>query len=178
MSVELILGGARSGKSSFAEHRVAELINNREGLTKHYVATSEAIDEEMSARIAHHRSQRGLGWQEWECPLELATLLSTFSRSDIVLIDCLTLWLNNHIFYLADDCDDLRLMEEINVLVKALDQCQARVIVVSNEVGLGIVPMGQVSRLFVDNGGRMNQQIAKIAEKVVFVAAGLPLILK
>lgn len=178
MPVELIIGGARSGKSSFAENRVSELIDASEGLTKHYVATSEPIDNEMRARIEHHRRQRGLGWREWECPLALVEQLSTFSSSDVVLIDCLTLWLNNHLFHLGDNCDDLGLMREIETLVKALAQCDAHVIVVSNEVGLGVVPMGEVSRLFVDNGGRMNQQIAKIAEKVVFVAAGLPLVLK
>ncbi|SEF91100.1 bifunctional adenosylcobinamide kinase/adenosylcobinamide-phosphate guanylyltransferase [Vibrio hangzhouensis] len=178
MSVELILGGARSGKSHHAELRVAELLNLDKRTVKHYVATSEPLDDEMRQRIEHHRQQRGAGWTEWECPLSLAELVTRFQPEDIVLIDCLTLWLNNQIFYQGEACSNATLEREIERLIVALERCPAQVILVSNEVGLGVVPMGQVSRLFVDNAGRMNQRVAVIADKVVFVAAGLPMLLK
>ncbi|MGR5175420.1 bifunctional adenosylcobinamide kinase/adenosylcobinamide-phosphate guanylyltransferase [Vibrio parahaemolyticus] len=178
MSVELILGGARSGKSYHAEERVTELLQLDKRTVKHYVATSEPLDDEMRQRIEHHRQQRGEGWREWECPLSLAELVTRFQPEDIVLIDCLTLWLNNQIYYQGEACSNVTLEREIERLIVALERCPAKVILVSNEVGLGVVPMGRVSRLFVDNAGRMNQRVAAIADKVVFVAAGLPMLLK
>ena len=196
MPIELILGGARSGKSGFAENRVRELASSSvesqsivldalvsEALvstshTMHYVATSEALDDEMISRIEHHKRQRGEGWTEWECPCDLASLLKRFDEGDVVLIDCLTLWLNNVIYYQGQSCSNHSLEQEIEALAMALQQSSAHIILVSNEVGMGVVPMGEVSRLFVDNAGRMNQALARIAQQVVLVAAGLPLILK
>ncbi|MCL9774795.1 bifunctional adenosylcobinamide kinase/adenosylcobinamide-phosphate guanylyltransferase [Vibrio methylphosphonaticus] len=191
MPIELILGGARSGKSGFAENRVREIVSSSltfqplelnaltsKPRTMHYVATSEALDEEMLRRIEHHKQQRGEGWIEWECPCDLVSQLKQFDESDVVLIDCLTLWLNNVIYYQGQSSSNARLEHEIEMLAMALQQSSAHIILVSNEVGMGVVPMGEVSRLFVDNAGRMNQALARIAQQVVLVAAGLPLTLK
>ena len=174
---QLILGGARSGKSSLAESRAQQSAQNKNG-TLHYVATALPFDEEMKQRIAHHKLQRGTGWIEHECPLNLHELICEYSSQDVVLVDCLTLWLNNWIFELGDDCCNERLEEQIELLVNAAAQSDATLIFVSNEVGMGIVPLGAVSRYFVDNAGRMNQKLATVCERVTFVAAGLPLELK
>ncbi|GAB6262945.1 bifunctional adenosylcobinamide kinase/adenosylcobinamide-phosphate guanylyltransferase [Photobacterium sp. R1] len=174
--VSLVLGGARSGKSSFAEKLAQQKLSP--GKSLHYVATATAFDEEMQARIQHHQQQRGDHWIEHECPLALPALLCTLTSDDVVLIECLTLWLNNLIFSLGERCSHDALEEQIAELMDAVRTCPAELIFVSNEVGLGIVPLGEISRYFVDNAGRMNQQIAAIAEDVTFVAAGLPLKLK
>ncbi|UTZ21605.1 bifunctional adenosylcobinamide kinase/adenosylcobinamide-phosphate guanylyltransferase [Vibrio campbellii] len=174
---QLILGGARSGKSSLAESRAQQWTQNKNG-TLHYVATALPFDEEMKQRIAHHKQQRGAGWIEHECSLNLPELICEFSSQDVVLVDCLTLWLNNWIFELGEECCNERLGEQIELLVNAAAQSDATLIFVSNEVGMGIVPLGAVSRYFVDNAGRMNQKLATICEQVTFVAAGLPLELK
>ncbi|MCK6264930.1 bifunctional adenosylcobinamide kinase/adenosylcobinamide-phosphate guanylyltransferase [Vibrio sp. ZSDE26] len=180
MSVHLILGGARSGKSSHAE-RVAKahyLESQYINKSLHYIATAQAFDDEMTARIKHHKEQRGDQWEEHEVPLALASALKEFGSSDVVLIDCLTLWLNNVIYHLGDNVTDEQIQQHITVLVDALAKTEATVLLVSNEVGLGVVPLGEVSRLFVDHAGWMNQKIATIASKVELIAAGLPLQLK
>ncbi|BCN24020.1 bifunctional adenosylcobinamide kinase/adenosylcobinamide-phosphate guanylyltransferase [Vibrio alfacsensis] len=174
---QLILGGARSGKSTLAETRAKKAAQEK-GMKLHYVATAHPFDDEMRERIAHHQKQRGLGWQEHECTLHLAENIRGFSSNDVVLVDCLTLWLNNWIFQLGDECSNDRLEVQIRELVKAVSESSATLIFVSNEVGMGIVPLGQVTRYFVDNAGRMNQQLAQICDRVTFVAAGLPLELK
>ncbi|MDF2152326.1 bifunctional adenosylcobinamide kinase/adenosylcobinamide-phosphate guanylyltransferase [Vibrio sp. CAU 1672] len=173
----LILGGARSGKSQFAETTAKQLAVSL-GYRLNYVATALPFDHEMQARIAHHQMQRGQGWREHECPLDLARLLESFSAQEVVLVDCLTLWLNNWIFELADACCNTRLEAEIGKLCRAIERSPATLIFVSNEVGMGIVPMGEVSRYFVDNAGRMNQRLAQLCDQVTFVAAGLPMTLK
>jgi adenosylcobinamide kinase/adenosylcobinamide-phosphate guanylyltransferase len=184
MTVELVLGGARSGKSRFAEQRVFSLCESggrgQCGMTKHYLATSEPLDEEMQQRIAHHQQQRGDGWTEWEVPLDLSATLMALSSRDVVLVECLTLWLNNVIYYAQQNGGDVEreIERAIASLVESLERCEAHIILVSNEVGLGVVPLGEVSRLFVDNAGRMNQRVAAIAQQVTLVAAGLPLVLK
>ncbi|MCJ2375217.1 bifunctional adenosylcobinamide kinase/adenosylcobinamide-phosphate guanylyltransferase [Vibrio sp. ZSDZ34] len=180
MSFELILGGARSGKSAYAEQRIAQLLTQQDSafVRKCYVATSLAFDDEMTQRIAHHQKQRGNDWAEYESPLMLAKQLSEFTSQDIVLVDCLTLWLNNLIYDKGESCDDQWLQHCIAELISQLEQSPAHIVLVSNEVGMGIVPLGKVTRLFVDNAGRMNQNIAAQASRVVFVAAGLPMTLK
>ncbi|EEX92227.1 adenosylcobinamide kinase/adenosylcobinamide-phosphate guanylyltransferase [Vibrio orientalis CIP 102891 = ATCC 33934] len=175
MTIHLILGGARSGKSRYAEHCVSEFAHQS---NKHYIATAIAFDEEMKARIAHHQRSRGDSWTEHECPTELATLLTRFDSGDVVLVDCLTLWLNNIIYNDGVALSENQIQQRVSELVEVLGTTSAQVILVSNEVGLGVVPMGEVSRLFVDNAGWMNQAIAKVAEQVTFVAAGLPMTLK
>lgn len=175
MSVHLVLGGARSGKSRYAESRVTEL---SQGKDKHYVATAIAFDEEMTKRIVHHQRTRGVSWREHECPIELAQLLSKFKHGDVVLIDCLTLWLNNVIYNDGLTLGEEQIKKRVEELQHAVSICKAEVVLVSNEVGLGVVPLGEVSRLFVDHAGWMNQALALVADRVTLVTAGLPLELK
>ncbi|RTZ14447.1 bifunctional adenosylcobinamide kinase/adenosylcobinamide-phosphate guanylyltransferase [Vibrio aquaticus] len=175
MTIHFVLGGARSGKSRYAEQQVHQLA---EAKAKHYVATAIAFDDEMKARVAHHQQSRGDGWQEHECPTALTDLLSQFSTQDVALVDCLTLWLNNVIYNEGDTLEETKIKSSVEALVQALSKTQADIVLVSNEVGLGVVPLGEVSRLFVDHAGWMNQAIAKVANEVVLVTAGLPLMLK
>jgi len=163
-----ILGGARSGKSAFAERMAVE-----SGLERHYVATGRAWDEEMQARIAHHRESRGLGWITHEEPLDLVSVLKRIDAAgNVVLVDCLTLWVTN----LMMDARDLA--AEFAALAVHVERSAARLILVSNEVGLGIVPENRMARDFRDHAGRLHQSIAGKAREVYFVAAGLPLKMK
>ena len=166
----LVLGGARSGKS-----RIAQELASAAQLPVVYIATATALDEEMTARIEHHQHNRPSEWRLRECPLDLATALQEETQqSQTILVDCLTLWLNNQLFeYPEQDFSAL-----FDTLVNSLNTNNANVIFVANEVGLGIIPLGEVSRKFVDEAGRLNQRLAQIADKVLFVAAGLPLALK
>lgn len=164
----LILGGARSGKSSRAQ-AVAETTGQR----RCYVATAQAIDAEMSARIANHQAERGEGWRTLEAPLDLAGTITEAARdSDVVLIDCLTLWLSNLMHH------EHSIEAETAGLIEALKASPVPIIVVSNEVGMSIVPENRLARKFRDAQGRLNQQIAATADVVELVAAGLPLKLK
>ncbi|CAH8218914.1 bifunctional adenosylcobinamide kinase/adenosylcobinamide-phosphate guanylyltransferase [Vibrio aestuarianus] len=180
--VHLILGGARSGKSRFAEQNAQQayhmLLAEHPHAQLHYVATAIAFDDEMRARIAHHQQQRDDNWQEHECPYQLVEQLKNFSCRDIVLVDCLTLWMNNIIYNHGQQASETQIKQQVSGLCEAVEQSAAKIILVSNEVGLGIIPMGEVSRLFVDNAGWMNQALAKVAQRVSFVAAGLPMTLK
>jgi adenosylcobinamide kinase/adenosylcobinamide-phosphate guanylyltransferase len=164
--ITLVLGGARAGKSRFAE----ELIEStaRPAL---YLATAEPRDEEMRARIAAHRSRRGARWTTIEEPLELVNILLAEATRP-VLIECLTLWLSNLMGAQRD------IGFEIERLLAVLPQAQTPVVLVANEVGLGIVPENALAREFRDHAGRLNQSIARLAQRVVFMAAGLPLVLK
>ena len=167
---QLILGGARSGKSALAERTASESARAVED-----VATAQARDGEMAARIAHHRERRPPHWFCIEEPLALANVLRDHARDDrCVLVDCLTLWLSN----LLGDGDATRFARERDALLDALPTLPGEILLVSNEVGLGVVPMGELSRRFVDEAGRLHQQIAQRCERVLFVAAGLPLTLK
>jgi len=166
----LILGGARSGKSALAERLARE-----SGRDVVYVATAQARDEEMAARIAHHRAQRPAHWHCVAEPLALSDALRAQTRADrCVLVDCLTLWLSN----LLGDADPDRFMHEREALLQALPDLPGDIIFVSNEVGLGIVPLGELSRRFVDEAGRLHQALGAHCGRAVFVAAGLPLVLK
>ncbi|MBT2115539.1 bifunctional adenosylcobinamide kinase/adenosylcobinamide-phosphate guanylyltransferase [Dyella sp. LX-66] len=166
----LILGGARSGKSALAERMAAE-----SGLEVVYLATAQALDAEMAARIAHHRASRPPHWHDVEEPLALADALRAHARADrCVLVDCLTLWLSN----LLGDADGERFARERQALLDVLPDLPGTILLVSNEVGLGIVPMGELSRRFVDEAGRLHQALAAVCGRVLFVAAGLPLALK
>jgi len=165
--LELILGGARSGKSRLAEIRALE-----SGRPPHYIATATAGDAEMAERIHHHQARRGAEWHAVESPLRLAdTLLDLHSDDRCLLVDCLTLWLSNCLHH---GCWP----EEREALLKAAGQLRGRVILVSNEVGSGIVPLGELSRRFADESGRLHQQLAQLARRVTLVVAGLPLELK
>lgn len=165
----LVLGGARSGKS-----RHAESIARTTGLAKTYLATAQPFDDEMRARIDQHRQDRALdGWATIEEPLALGPVLETHSQPGaIILIDCLTLWLSNVMLGEHDPA-----VAEARFLA-ALNAARGPVVMVSNEVGLGIVPETPLGRRFRDAQGRLNQRVATVADRVVFVAAGLPLVLK
>lgn len=178
MSVHLILGGARSGKSSYAERQARQHLACMPAGRLHYVATAIAFDDEMRERIAHHQNQRGDDWREHEAPTQLIRTLAEMQAGDVVLVDCLTLWLNNVIYNDGQTMNARQISQQVDKLAETLDQTQATILLVSNEVGMGVVPMGEVSRLFVDHAGWMNQAIAAVADSVVLVAAGLPLSLK
>lgn len=166
--VTLVLGGARSGKSRYAE---AITVTHPRGCV--YVATAGIDDAEMAERVRQHRARREAHWRTVEAPLALgAAIVAETEQGAAVLVDCLTLWLSN---LMAADRDPSRETEE---LIRALGQAGGPVIFVANEVGLGIVPDNALARAFRDHAGRMNQRIAEIANDVVFVAAGLPLRLK
>jgi adenosylcobinamide kinase/adenosylcobinamide-phosphate guanylyltransferase len=167
---ELILGGARSGKSRLAERLAAE-----SGLAVVYLATSQALDGEMSSRIREHRERRPAHWGLIEEPLQLARVLREQAGDGrCLLVDCLTLWLTN--LLMLDDPQ--RLLAERNALLEALVELPGRIIFVSNETGLGVVPMGELSRRYVDEAGWLHQALAERCERVVFTVAGLPMILK
>jgi adenosylcobinamide kinase / adenosylcobinamide-phosphate guanylyltransferase len=165
VSVTLILGGARSGKSRFAESLAAG--------TRHYIATAQAFDDEMRNRIATHQLQRGTGWITHEVVHDLPQKLEQLNvHNHFVLVDCLTLWLSN--LMLAEQDVNAAVLQ----LISVLQRMQAKTVLVSNEVGLGIVPDTVLGRAFRDEQGRLNQQVAAMADDVVFIAAGLPLVLK
>jgi adenosylcobinamide kinase / adenosylcobinamide-phosphate guanylyltransferase len=163
----LVIGGARSGKS-----RLAETLVTATGRPRIYIATAQAFDAEMGVRIAEHKAMRGAGWQTVEAPLDLAGALGGVPADAAVLVDCATLWLTNHL--LADHDLDA----EALALTLALAACPAPVVVVTNEVGLSIVPDNALARRFRDAQGSLNQQLAAKADLVVAVWAGLPLTLK
>lgn len=181
MTSTLVTGGARSGKSAYAE-RLA-LASGREIV---YIATAGAGDDEMAGRIAHHRSRRPPHWITVEEPLALAAELQRWSAPQrLVLVDCLTLWLSNLMFCDSAEYPDIgaialpaRFERERAGLLHALAHPGGDVVLVSNEVGMGIVPFGAVSRRFADEAGRLNQEIAALCERAVLVTAGLPLMLK
>ncbi|KRD30092.1 adenosylcobinamide kinase/adenosylcobinamide phosphate guanyltransferase [Lysobacter sp. Root916] len=166
----LILGGARSGKSALAERlaaRDADVV---------YIATAQARDGEMAARVAHHRERRPAHWRTVEEPLALAEALREYAREGrCVLVDCLTLWLSN----LLDEAQATdRYERERDALLHDLPMLPGEIVLVSNEVGLGVVPLGELTRRFVDEAGRLHQHLGTRCERVLFVAAGLPLALK
>lgn len=165
--ITLVLGGARSGKSRYAETLV------REAGGGVYLATAQALDGEMATRIARHRADRGGGWTTLEEPLELAAALERGAQSARpILVDCLTLWLSN-LMGAGRTAEP-----ETARLLTVLKTLPVPVVFVSNEVGLGIVPDNALARAFRDEAGRLNQAVAAAADRVVFLAAGLPLVLK
>jgi len=165
----LVLGGARSGKSRYAEKIVEQ--------TKQqviYIATAAAGDQEMQRRIEMHQSQRPEDWLLIEEPLNLTgALQKSDNKINVILVDCLTLWLSN---VLAED--DRSVEARVDELVDTVAQLKTELVLVSNEVGQGIVPMGELTRKFVDESGRMHQKLAQVCEHVVFITAGLPQKLK
>ncbi len=181
MSTELILGGARSGKSTLAEQRAST-----HGGPVTVIATAEAGDEEMAARIARHRADRPTHWRVIEAPTGLAEALQEAAHADgCVIVDCLTLWLSNLLtrdrasLAAPHSADHLAAWQaELEALIDALPALPGQVVLVANEVGLGLVPETPLGRLFRDEAGRLNQTIAAVCDTVTFVAAGLPLTLK
>ncbi len=161
-----VLGGARSGKSRYAEG----LAGKHRG-RKIYIATAEAFDGEMRERIAKHRQQRGQDWETIEAPLDFVETLASFSTG-FVLIDCITVWIGNLMHHGRD------VRADVERLCEALARTKVRAVVVSNEVGLGIVPENALARAFRDEQGLANQRIAELADDVIFLTAGLPTVLK
>jgi len=169
--IYFITGGARSGKSAFAEQLADGLTGKRA-----YIATAQALDPEMVRRIEHHRKRRGTSWDTFEEPLAVADLLKKLSgQYQTVLLDCLTLWLSNIIARSEGDGDITARSEDLVLAIKGFgDAC----IVVSNEVGLGIVPDNPLARQFRDCAGVLNQKMAKIADEAYFMASGIPMRIK
>ena len=168
--LDLILGGARSGKSRFAERLAME-----SDLAVTYIATSQALDGEMAERIAHHRERRPARWALVEEPLQLARVLREQAAAErCLLVDCLTLWLTN--LLMLDDA--ARLAEERDTFLECLVELPGRILLVSNETGLGVVPLGELTRRYVDEAGWLHQAVAERAQRVTFMVAGLPMTLK
>ena len=168
--VTLVLGGARSGKSAYAQC-AAEAYAGRRGEELVFIATAEALDEEMAERIARHRGERDGRWLTLEAPADLAGALRGLRSDQVAVVDCLTLWLSN--VMLAETLEARRAD-----LLAALPSCAAPLWLVSNEVGLGLVPESALGRRFRDEAGRLNQAVAGLADTAVLLAAGLPLVLK
>lgn len=167
---ELILGGARSGKSHYAETRAI-----KSGLDVIYVATAQALDDEMQQRIKHHKQQRPSHWQLIEEPINLVSVLKEKANNKIcILVDCLTLWLSNQ---LCSEEHKNKLENNVNeliTLVEELAQSNGNIIFVSNEVSMGVIPMGEMSRQFVDETGRLHQRLAAVCDNVTLMVAGIP----
>lgn len=174
MDLTLIIGGARSGKSRYAEN-----IAQKSGLPVTYIATAQVYDEEFGQRVAQHQSQRPSTWKTVEEPHHLAHVLQCEAADDrCLIVDCLTLWLAQCI---CPDCappEGVDWQLERKNLLAALPSLPGKIVLVSNEVGMGIVPLGEINRRFQDEAGRLNQAIAGISSEVLFMAAGLPLKLK
>ncbi|WP_313117609.1 bifunctional adenosylcobinamide kinase/adenosylcobinamide-phosphate guanylyltransferase [Ectopseudomonas guguanensis] len=168
--LELILGGARSGKS-----RLAERLAGESGLEVVYIATSQPLDGEMSQRVAQHRARRPAHWALVEEPLALARVLQEQAAPGrCLLVDCLTLWLTN--LLMLEDAQ--RLAAEREALFACVEQLPGRILLVSNETGLGVVPLGELTRRYVDEAGWLHQALAERSQRVLFTVAGLPMVLK
>lgn len=173
--IHFILGGARSGKSRYGIAVAADYVAKGEHCL--FVATAQAFDEEMALRIERHKMERdidALPWQTIECPLDLSECLVTQAKNDrVILVDCLTLWLTNHLLNGKSDWPKVKAQ-----FLHLLATLPGDIILISNEVGMGIVPADPLSRRFVDEAGWLHQAIAKLADEVVLVTAGLPMVLK
>ena len=168
--LQLILGGARSGKSRLAEKLAAE-----SGCAVTYIATSQPLDGEMNQRVRHHRERRPAHWALIEEPIELARVLREHARADAcLLVDCLTLWLTNLLMLE----DPQRLNAERDALLECLADLPGNIVFVSNETGMGVVPLGELTRRYVDEAGWLHQALAERCQRVVLTVAGLPLTLK
>ncbi|MFM9912653.1 MAG: bifunctional adenosylcobinamide kinase/adenosylcobinamide-phosphate guanylyltransferase [Methylophilaceae bacterium] len=174
MNKTLVLGGARSGKSGYAERLAVE-----SDLSVTYIATAQVNDDEFAKRIQQHKIRRPAHWILVEEPFLLTETLSKHATADhCLIVDCLTLWLAQ---WICDDCkppQDRTWESERQAFLNVLPNLPGEIILVSNEVGMGIVPLGEINRRFQDEQGRLNQALAKICDSVVFMAAGLPMALK
>ncbi|WP_170752233.1 bifunctional adenosylcobinamide kinase/adenosylcobinamide-phosphate guanylyltransferase [Ruegeria lacuscaerulensis] len=162
-----VIGGAASGKSAFAEQLTVSTEKSRI-----YLATSQVFDDEMHKKVKSHVKQRGEGWTTIEAPFDLRPALAALTQDQVCLIDCATMWLTNHMMAEND------LEQEQALLLDALNTCKAQIVIVSNEVGHGIVPDNALSRRFREAQGRLNIALAAQADLAVQVTAGLPLVLK
>jgi adenosylcobinamide kinase/adenosylcobinamide-phosphate guanylyltransferase len=178
--IELIFGGARSGKSGYALAQAETHLKDQTSKGQvskgqlSFIATAEAQDAEMQSRIERHQQERDSSWHLIEAPRDLSKLINQFSAGDVVLVDCLTLWLTN---WLCSKTPELWL-DEKKAFIDGLQQSPAHWLLVSNEVGMGVTPMGELSRQFIDECGWLHQDLAKIADRVTLVMFGLPQTLK
>jgi adenosylcobinamide kinase/adenosylcobinamide-phosphate guanylyltransferase len=174
MAISLILGGARSGKSAHAEQ-----LASASGLPVTYIATAQVYDAEFGARVAHHQQRRPAHWKTVEVPHQLASALQQEAAPDrCLIVDCLTLWLAQCICPECVPPEGVDWPQQRQALLDMLPKLPGTILLVSNEVGMGIVPLGEINRQFQDEQGRLNQAVAKLADEVMFMAAGLPLKLK
>lgn len=173
-NITLVLGGARSGKSSYAEKLATE-----SGLPVNYIATAQVYDDEFKARVRHHKDRRPASWTLVEEPYHLAQTLARLAKpNQCLIVDCLSIWLAQ---WICADCNppkNSNWQQEREAFLMLLPTLAGTIILVSNEVGMGIVPLGEINRQFQDEQGRLNQAVAEIANSVVLIAAGLPLKLK
>ena len=171
MAIHFVLGGARSGKSAYAQ-RTAEAVAAAARCTPVLIATAEALDDEMAARVAAHRRERGTHWKTIEVPVALPQAIKDLPPRSCVVVDCLTLWLSN--LLLRDSAID----SAVDDLIAALTGASGDLWLVSNEVGLGLVPETPLGRAFRDAAGRLHQRLAAAADEVTLLVAGIPLIVK
>ncbi len=168
----LITGGCRSGKSRYALEIAEKIQDGR----KCFLATCEPGDDEMKQRIKRHQEERGKDWETVETPLKLAeNIAASGKKTDVMVVDCLTLWISN-LLIKYDDED--KVLESINLLMEALQSTDSSVIMVTNEVGMGIVPENRLARIFRDIVGFANQRAAQCAEQVVWMVSGIPVMIK
>ncbi|MBI4688889.1 MAG: bifunctional adenosylcobinamide kinase/adenosylcobinamide-phosphate guanylyltransferase [Nitrospirae bacterium] len=166
--IVFITGGARSGKSSFALKEASKIKGKRA-----YIATAEALDEEMKERIKLHRKHRGNKWDTYEEPLKIGTLIKEIhGKYDVIIVDCLTLWLSNLML------NNKTIEKEIESFILSLSTIHCSLFTVSNEVGMGIVPENEMARRFRDMAGRLNQKVAEIADEGYLIVSGIPLKIK
>ncbi|SIS96837.1 bifunctional adenosylcobinamide kinase/adenosylcobinamide-phosphate guanylyltransferase [Neptunomonas antarctica] len=166
--IRFIIGGARSGKSRYAEKLASD---SRKKVV--YVATAQAYDDEMKARIQHHKEQRPDAWQTFEEPIYISNVISNISfSSHCILIDCLTLWMTNLL------CENQNIAASKKSLLDALSHTESDIILVSNETGMGVVPLGELTRRYCDEAGWLHQEIAAVADQVVLMVAGIPVVIK
>lgn len=169
--VIFITGGCRSGKSRFALDYA-----NHNYSKKLYLATCEVLDEEMAHRVEHHKKIRGPEWQTVEEPIEIVEKIEKYREEvEVILLDCVTLWLSN---LLMRKRDDLEILDEVSRLIETIRQSHTSIILVTNEVGMGIVPADPLGRRFRDLSGMINQKIALMADTVIFMVSGIPIFLK
>ncbi len=169
-TVTLVTGGSRSGKSSYALE-LAEQYQN-----KVFIATAQAMDDEMKARISKHKEERGGSYHTIEEPLEVAAAIASVDDGNsVILLDCLTVWLGNLLFHLQTEKER---EQRLSGFLNRLPSPPCDIIIVTNEVGMGIVPENELSRKFRDAAGHLNQQVAKLADKVVFMVSGIPMTIK
>lgn len=166
--LELVLGGARSGKSAYAEHSAQQ-----QSRPVYYIATAQALDAEMQKRIQRHKSDRPVNWQTIEEPVELGQCLARpETQQGFVIVDCLTLWMTNLLALPTAEKE-----HQWNALFAALDE-EREIIFVSNEVSMGVVPLGEQTRRFVDDMGRLHQKLAALCQRVTLMVAGIPHLIK
>ncbi len=175
MACTLVIGGARSGKSSYAE-RFAQKLEKEEQKSVIFIATAEVTDKEMENRIKRHKNERPQHWLTIEEPLNPHEIIPGFTENQIVILDCLSLLLNNWIF--IDDCSEEQFFERAHALSSAIERTEAQVIMVTNEVGQGIVPADEITRKYRDWLGWLNQEIARVSSSVILVVAGIPVDLR